>query len=100
MPIQPLSIGNTFSAVVIDRQRFKQSILPSTFRCGTVGGVTPGNGGAVATGSTDVTFTDAGRKFVGTNIELYPDIGVALVGTPWWYCQVLQVVLLLLQQLL
>ena len=75
-----LSIGSAFSAVVLDRQRFKQSILPSTFRCGAIGGVTPGNGGAVATGSTDVTFTDAGRKFVGSNIELYPDIGVALIA--------------------
>jgi len=76
-----LAVGTTFQAVVIDRQRFKQSILPSTFRCGSIGGVAP-NPTHVATGSTDVTFTDAGRQFKNSanSLFLYPDIGVALIS--------------------
>lgn len=80
-----LAVGSNFLAISIDRQRFKQSILPATFRCGTIANITPGNDGAVQTGSTDVTFTDAGRQFKNADgdLYLYPDIGVALIsGSP------------------
>lgn len=66
-----LPIGSTFYAVVVDRQRFKQSIFAPTFTC--IGA------GALATGSNDVNFTNAGRVYSGSGIFLYPDIGTALV---------------------
>lgn len=65
-----LSVGSTFTAVLVDRTRFKQSIFPSTFEL--VGS------GPVATGSDDVVFTDAGRQFSGSGYYLYPDCGFAL----------------------
>ena len=77
-----LAVGTSFVAVVIDRQRYKQSILPSTFRInGGIGGVTP-SPTHVATGSTDVVFTDAGRQFKNSadTLFLYPDIGTALIA--------------------
>ena len=77
-----LAIGSEFVGVVIERQRFKQSILPSTFKInGAVGGATPTEA-FVLTGSTDVTFTDAGRQFKNASgdMYLYPDIGVALLA--------------------
>ena len=69
-----LPIGSTFTAVVVDRQRFKQSIFPPTF---AVNGVGP-----IATGSADVGFTNAGRVYSGSNIYFYPDIGTALINSP------------------
>ena len=77
-----LAVGGDFIAVSIDRQRFKQSILPSTFRInGAIGGITP-TPTSVATGSTDVVFTDAGRQFKNSadTLFLYPDIGTALIA--------------------
>jgi len=76
-----LAVGAEFVAVSIDRQRFKQSILPSTFRInGAIGADAP-TPSFVATGSTDVTFTDAGRQFKNSadTLFLYPDIGTALI---------------------
>lgn len=69
-----LPIGATFTAVVIDRARFKQSIFPDTFALA---------GTSVESGSGDVTFGDAGRvyKSSGNDLYLYPDIGVALADT-------------------
>ncbi len=67
-----LPIGTSFTAVVIDRQRFKQSIFPPTFE---VNGTGPLN-----TGSEDVGFTNAGRVYSGSDIYFYPDIGTALVS--------------------
>jgi len=68
-----LPIGNAFFAVVVDRQRFKQSIFPPTFAID--------NFGPLATGSEDVGFTNAGRVYSGSNIYFYPDIGTALVSS-------------------
>jgi hypothetical protein len=70
-----LPVGDEFLAIALDRQRF-------TWRCGAIEGITPGQGGAVLTGSSDVTFTDAGRQFNNTagDLYLYPDIGVALIA--------------------
>ncbi len=69
-----LPIGNDFTAIIIDRARFKQSIFPPGF---AVSGV------AVNTGSNDVTYGDAGRIYSNTagTLYLYPDVGVALVGS-------------------
>lgn len=78
-----LAVGASFVAVSIDRQRFKQSILPSTFRItGAVAGASTPSPQYVATGSTDVVFTDAGRQFKNTanTLFLYPDIGTALIA--------------------
>ena len=61
-----LPIGGSFYALVIDRQRYKQSIFPSTFNAGI--------GGPLLTGSSDVGFTNAGRVYSGSGIFLYPDI--------------------------
>ncbi len=73
-----LPIGSTFTAIVVDRQRFKQSIFPPTFAITTAG--------SIATGSEDVGFTNAGRVYSGSNIYFYPDIGTALLsGTPPTY---------------
>jgi len=70
-----LPIGSAFTAIVVDRQRFKQSIFPPTFNVNTAG--------AIATGSEDVGFTNAGRVYSGSGIYFYPDIGTALVnGSP------------------
>jgi len=66
-----LPIGDTFTAIVVDRQRFKQSIFPPTF---AINGA-----GSIATGSEDVGFTNAGRVYSGSGIYFYPDIGTALV---------------------
>jgi len=72
-----LPIGDTFTAIVVDRQRFKQSIFPPTFA------IDNANYGPLATGSADVGFTNAGRVYSGSNMYLYPDIGTALLdGTP------------------
>ena len=68
-----LPIGDEFTAIVVDRQRFKQSIFPPTFAIG-------GNFGPIATGSADVGFTNAGRAYSGSNMYFYPDIGTALVS--------------------
>ena len=65
-----LPIGDNFYALVIDRQRFKQSIFPPTFAAGV--------GGPIATGSDDVTFGNAGRQYNGPGVYFYPDIGTAL----------------------
>ena len=69
-----LPIGSSFTAYVIDRARFKQSIFPASFRYSTT---------ALLTGSSDVTFGDAGRQFrdSGSTLYVYPDIGVALKNT-------------------
>ena len=67
-----LPIGSTFTAVVIDRQRYKQSIFPPTFAVN--------NTGTINTGSEDVGFTNAGRVYSGSGIYFYPDIGTALVN--------------------
>jgi len=82
-----LAVGTSFVAVVIDRQRYKQSILPSTFRINDqVSTETAAAPKFVATGSTDVVFTDAGRQFsngktgVAGALFLYPDIGTALIN--------------------
>jgi len=65
-----LPVGSSFTALVVERSRFKQSIFPDSFRWGSDG---------LFTGSTDVGFTNAGRVFSGSNdLYLYPDIGVAL----------------------
>ena len=77
-----LAVGTEFVAVSIDRQRFKQSILPSTFRINGAIGASAPTPDFVATGSTDVTFTDAGRQFKNSSdtLFLYPDIGTALIA--------------------
>ena len=69
-----LPIGNDFTAVVIDRARFKQSLFPPSFVVNTK---------TVNTGSNDVNYGDAGRVYTNTTGDLYfyPDIGVALVDT-------------------
>jgi len=78
-----LAVGTSFVAIVIDRQRYKQSILPSTFRINAqISDETAAEPTFVATGSTDVVFTDAGRQFKnsGNDLFLYPDIGTALIA--------------------
>lgn len=67
-----LPIGDTFFAVVVDRQRYKQSIFPPTFGISGFG--------SINTGSEDVGFTNAGRVYSGSGIYFYPDIGTALVN--------------------
>jgi hypothetical protein len=72
-----LPIGDTFTAIVVDRQRFKQSIFPPTFA------IDNSSIGPISTGSEDVGFTNAGRVYSGSNIYFYPDIGTALIdGNP------------------
>jgi len=68
-----LSVGATFNAVTLIRNKFKESINPRTFSIA-------GNG--IDTGS--LTFTEAGRQFKsagGSDYYLYPDIGVAICTT-------------------
>ena len=70
-------IGSKFIAVVVERSRFKQALFPGGFEFDSYEGAD----GRVSTGSGDVSFTSAGRKYTGTNYELYPDIGTALITT-------------------
>ena len=65
-----LDAGATFTAVVVERSRFKQAIFPASFNWG----------GTVESGSADVSFGNAGRVYqnAGGTLFLYPDIGVAI----------------------
>jgi len=74
-----LDIGSTFTAYVIDRARFKQSIFPSSFVL---------NSQSPQTGSANVSFGNAGRVFSSADNSMffYPDIGTALLtGTAGTY---------------
>jgi len=64
----PIGSGSAFA---IERSRFKQSIFPPTFKFA---------GEAPLTGSTDVVYTEGGRRYVGEsgNYYLYPDVGLFL----------------------
>lgn len=74
-----LDIGTNFSAYVVDRARFKQSIFPSSFVL---------NSQSPQTGSANVSFGNAGRVFSSADNSMffYPDIGTALLtGTAGTY---------------
>ena len=94
--VTSLPVGTKFLAITVERSRYKQTILPSTF---SINGIIGTGSGApdsfksgstaqpspsfVETGSTDVTFTDAGRQFKNSTstLFLYPDIGTALISS-------------------
>ena len=63
---------SAFTAVVIDRSKFKQGIFPNTFKIGSE-----------VPDTSSVNFTNAGREFEGesSGYKLYPDCGFAIVNT-------------------
>lgn len=77
-----LNVSTTkFTAIVVERARYKQAIFPASFEILTAIQGSPT--GRVETGSADVTFGNAGRvyKNSGNSIYLYPDIGTILTTT-------------------
>ncbi len=69
-----LDIGDTFTAFVVDRARFKQSLFPGSFVL---------NSQSPQTGSANVSFGNAGRVFSSADNSMffYPDIGAGLLNS-------------------